>query len=78
MGDTPPTYPAIRMINKFGSGLAFLAALAPLAIALWGVVAAGVSWVWFLPAAAVAALLWLVFQSYVEVLRILADTLMPR
>jgi len=78
MDDTPPTYTAIRIIKDFGSGLAFLAALAPLALALWAVVAIGASWVWFLPAAAAAAFLWLVLQSYVEVLRILADTLMPR
>lgn len=77
MSDTPPSYPAIMFIRNSGGLLAALLGLAPVIVAIWAV-AAGYSWVWFVPAIAVGALLFLVFRSYVEVLRILADTLMPR
>jgi len=77
MNDTPPTYPAIRTIGAYGNLLAALVGLAPIALALWAL-AAGLGWAWLIPGAFAGAVLWLVMRSYVEVLRILADTLMPR
>jgi hypothetical protein len=73
----PPSYPAIRFITRWGDALAILIALA---CAASGIAAVWAGFAWPFGAAGVAAglLLWLVLRSYVEVLRILADTLMPR
>jgi hypothetical protein len=43
-----------------------------------GMISLGFSWLWTFPALVTGGLLYLLVQSYVEVLRILADTLMPR
>ncbi len=73
----PPTFPAIRLIAAGGDVIAALVGLVPVLAAIWAV-AAGFSWL-VVPAGLLAgALLWLVLRSYVEVLRILSDTLMPR
>lgn len=73
----PPTYPAIRFLATKGNLLAVLVALVPICFGIWALTL-GFPWPWVLLAAGVGALLWLVLRSYVEVLRILSDTLMPR
>lgn len=73
----PPSYPAIRFLVTRGDLLAVVAALAPVCLGLWAL-AAGFAWPWMALALGAGALLWLVLRSYVEVLRILSDTLMPR
>lgn len=77
MSDTPPTYPAIRAITAFGGFLSWALALAPVVAAIWAL-ALGMSWLWLVPALILGGLLYLLVRSYVEVLRILSDTLMPR
>lgn len=73
----PPSYPAIRFLAAKGDLLAILVALVPVCLGIWALTA-GFAWLWIIPAAGAGALLWLVLRSYVEVLRVLADTLMPR
>lgn len=73
----PPSYPAIRFITRWGDLLAILVAVACVVAGFYAV------WLgnaWPFGAAGVGAglILWLVLRSYVEVLRILGDTLMPR
>ena len=77
MSNNPPSYPAIRTISTFGPIIAIVLGLAPIAVVI-GMVSVGFSWLWAIPALVAGGLLYLVVQSYVEVLRILADTLMPR
>lgn len=77
MSNTPPTYPAVRTITMFGGVIAILLGLAPVVAVIFAI-AFGFSWLWLLPATVVGALLFVMLQSYVEVLRILTDTLMPR
>lgn len=73
----PPAYPAIRFITQWGDALAILVALACVVV---GFYLTWLGFAWPVAVAGVAAglILWLVLRSYVEVLRILADTLMPR
>lgn len=73
----PPSYPAIRLLVEKGGLLAVIVALAPVCIGVWALLA-GLAWPWMALAIAAGLLLWLVLRSYVEVLRILSDTLMPR
>lgn len=77
ISNQPPSYPAIRFLVTRGDLLAAVAALAPVCLGLWAL-AVGFAWPWMALALGAGALLWLVLRSYVEVLRILADTLMPR
>lgn len=79
MSDTkqPPSYPAIRLLAERGDLLAIVIALAPVCFGIWAV-AAGYGWLWMVVALLAAAVLWLILRSYVEVLRVLSDTLMPR
>jgi hypothetical protein len=73
----PPAYPAVRFLVTKGDFLAVLVGLVPLGLGLWAL-SAGYPWPLALLGAAAGAVLWLVLRSYVEVLRILSDTLMPR
>lgn len=73
----PPSYPTIQFLAANGDLFAILVAIAPVCIGVWAI-AAGYSWPWLLLAGAAAAALWLIVRSYIEVLRILSDTLMPR
>lgn len=77
MSDTPPTYPAIKAITTFGGILSWVLAIAPIVAAIWAL-SQGMSWLWLVPALLMGGLLYLLVRSYVEVLRILSDTLMPR
>jgi hypothetical protein len=77
MSNSAPNYPAIRTISTFGPVIAIVLGLAPIAAAM-GMISLGFSWLWTFPALVTGGLLYLLVQSYVEVLRILADTLMPR
>lgn len=73
----PPSYPAIKLLAAKGDLLAILVALVPIFVGLWAL-AAGYPWPWMIAALVVAGVLWLILRSYVEVLRVLSDTLMPR
>lgn len=73
----PPSYPAIKFLAAKGDLLAILVALVPICVGLWAL-AAGYPSYWMIAALVVAGVLWLILRSYVEVLRVLSDTLMPR
>ena len=73
----PPSYPTIQFLAAKGDILAFLVAIAPVCLGIWAMTV-GYAWPWMLLAAGSAIVLWLIVRSYIEVLRILADTLMPR
>lgn len=75
--DQPPSYPAIRFIAKWGDLLAIAVGAVPACLGLWALFTDS-GWLWLFAGAGTGALIWLVVRSYVEVLRILSDTLMPR
>ena len=73
----PPHYPTVQFLLRWGSILALVIALLPVAAAT-AAVWCGAAW-WVAPAGlAVGGMLWLFVKSYVEVLSIIADTLLPK
>lgn len=79
MNETPTTspYPMVQFLVARGRALSFVLAL----LVLLGCVVGGIacSQLWLVPAGVVAAGVLLgLLLSYVEVLRIIADTLIPK
>lgn len=72
-----PSYPVVTFLVARGGIVAMLAGLLPLAAAAW-IVAAGGSPAFIAGGLVAGGAVWLFVRSYVEVLRILADALMPR
>ncbi len=77
MADFEQKYFAIGFLAKFGGVLSIAIAALPLGIAVWEATN-GSSWVWLPVAAIVSALLFLVVRSYVEIVRIVSDTFLPK
>lgn len=73
----PHPYPVVLFLVAHGKSLATaISAVLGLALAGWGLYC---HMLWLIPLAVlVAALLWGVLRSYVEVLHIIADTLIPK
>jgi hypothetical protein len=70
-------YPTIALILKWGEPLsAVLAALLPLGALL--LVLQGASWLVLVAGIVARAVAYGLLRSYVEVLRVIADTLIPR
>ncbi len=71
------TYPTLRFLERHGDWLAILVAILPLAA---GVIAAllGQSWWWALGGLAGAAVLFLAGRSYIEMIRLMTDMLLPK
>lgn len=72
-----PHFPVVTFLVRWGGILAVLAGLAPVAGVAW-LSLSGAGLVWLPGGLVVGAVLWLFVQSYIEVLRLLADALMPR
>lgn len=72
-----PTYPALGFLVRHGNAVAWVAALAP---ALGGVLAwvLGLSVGYAIAGAVVAAFLFLIMRSYVELVRVIVDMLLPK
>ncbi len=70
-------YPTLRFLERHGDWIAILVALAPL---LAGAVAAllGASFWWLLVGALAAAFLFVAARSYVEMIRLMTDMLLPK
>ncbi|MFD0666894.1 hypothetical protein ACT80S_04180 [Ramlibacter sp. MAHUQ-53] len=74
---TPPTYPVVQFLVARGKPLSIALAAAVLLLSLGAGVATGALWI--VPAGVIAAGVLLgLLLSYVEVLRIIADTLIPK
>jgi hypothetical protein len=72
-----PSYPVVNFLVRWGAVLTGLLGLVPLAgagVIVWQ----GAPPFWLGIGLVGGALLWLIAQSYIEVLRILSDALMPR
>ncbi len=73
----PPTYPVVQFLVARGKPLSIALSAAVLLLALLAGVTTG-AW-WLVPVGAIAAGVLLgLLLSYVEVLRIIADTLIPK
>lgn len=72
-----PTYPTIRFIVRFGEPIVVVTAVLPLGGAIVAMFT-GAPW-WIVPAGVVVSGYAFVFlRSYVELIRAVADTLLPR
>lgn len=75
--DPDTAYPVVRLLVRHGNILA-IAAGAVLAIAgIWGALA-GFGWAWALAGVLAGAFGGFIMRSYVEVVRLIADMLLPR
>ncbi len=70
-------YPAIKLIVERGNLLAALIGLLPLAGAIVLVVC-GVHWIVLIAGAVATAVVYLLMRSYVELVRVMADMLIPK
>jgi len=73
----PPSYPIVAFLGKHGGWLAVLVGLLPVLAGLCAV-ASGWPWPALLAGVVAGGLVWLLARSYVEILRIVKDTLVPR
>ena len=71
-------YPTIKLIIERGNALSMMIALLPLCAAAAAI--AGMPWQWLALAAGVAAapVAYLLLKSYVELVRVMADMLIPK
>ncbi|MGE3065987.1 MAG: hypothetical protein AB7K67_10390 [Hyphomicrobiaceae bacterium] len=72
-----PSYPTVRFLLRYGTILAAAIVAIIVAGAVIAVLFAAPVWI-IAPALVVAGLVWLLIKSYVEVLAIIADTLLPK
>jgi amino acid transporter len=70
-------YPTLRFLEKHGGWLAIAVAVAALFAGVAATVLGASPW-WLLAAAVVGALLFLLARSYVELIRLMTDMLLPK
>lgn len=72
-----PTYPVLRFLDKHGNWLALLFAALPPLLAIWAV-CTGYSVLFLALGLALGGAVYLLFKSYVELLRVMIDMLLPK
>jgi hypothetical protein len=70
-------YPMLHFLMRWGKVAAACLALAVLAAGLWGTVSSG-QWRWAVAGAAIAAVGYVLAMSYVELIRVIVDMLLPK
>ncbi|MGE0416662.1 MAG: hypothetical protein AB7O80_07645 [Acetobacteraceae bacterium] len=70
-------YPAVRLIRRHGNWLALGIGILPLLAGLWASLALG-SVAWLVGGVATGVVVGFLMRSYVELVRIIADMLLPR
>ncbi|MCC6534505.1 MAG: hypothetical protein IT531_18285 [Burkholderiales bacterium] len=71
-------YPTIKFIVERGSTLAIAIGLLPLAGALLLVIMMGMHWFILVAGVVVTGVVYLLMRSYVELVRVIADMLLPK
>lgn len=72
-----PSYPAVNILVRHGRLIAVLLGILPLIAAVWMVVV-GVPTAFAVAAVVAAPVLYLLVRSYVELVTIIADMLLPK
>jgi len=70
-------YPVIKLIVERGDLIAAVIAALPL-LGAFALVALGIHWVAIVAGAVAAAVLYFLMKSYVELVRVIADMLLPK
>ncbi len=71
------TYPTLRFLEKHGGWLAIAVGIAVFLAAILATALGASPW-WLLGGAAAGALLFLLARSYVELIRLMTDMLLPK
>lgn len=77
MSHSPPVYSAVNFIVRYGAPLAVAVGVIPVFASLLAVVV-GFPWWLLVVGVAASALLYLVMKSYVELVCIMSDMLIPK
>lgn len=72
-----PSYPAVNILLRHGRLIAVFIGIVPLIVAVWMVVA-GAPTTFAVAAIVAAPVLYLLIRSYVELVTIIADMLLPK
>ena len=75
--DPDKAYPVVRLLVKHGNALA-IAVGAAVAIAGIGATCSGFGWAWAVAGVLAGAFSGFIMRSYVEVVRLITDMLLPR
>lgn len=75
--DAPPRYPALLLLIRWGRLFVVLVAVLPLTAAVFAWMGGASAW-WLLAGLTALPITGLVAATYVEMARIVSDTLMPR
>jgi hypothetical protein len=70
-------YPMLHFIGRHGGWCAILAAVLPVAAAAWAVMIGASPW-WLAAGIAAAVALFVLVRSYVELVRVMIDMLLPK
>jgi hypothetical protein len=70
-------YPTLRFLERHGDWIAILVSLGPLAAAILAAALGASAW-WVLAGAATSAILFIAARSYVEMIRLMTDMLLPK
>ena len=72
-----PKYPIINFLLARGHAFAIAVSLLPVAAGLW-LAFGGLGWIWVVGGVLVGAVLYVIAKSYVELVAIIADMLLPK
>lgn len=70
-------YPAVRLLRQHGDLVVATFALVPVAAGLWAMLALG-SWIWLFLGLLAGLAVGFLMRCFVELVRIIADMLLPR
>lgn len=69
-------YPAVRLLRRHGDAVVLAFAAGPILAGLWAAIALG-SWVWIVAGAVASLAVGFLMRCFVELVRIIADMLLP-
>jgi hypothetical protein len=72
-----PKYPFINFLLRHGHGFATAVTLLPVAAGLY-LAYAGLGWIWVAGGAVLGAVVYVIARSYVEIVALIADMLLPK
>ena len=74
---TLPTYVALHFLARYGNLFALILAFIPLLAGIWAWMS-GMHFALVIVGLATGALIYLIMRSYVELVRVIIDTLLPK
>jgi hypothetical protein len=72
-----PTYRTLQFLVRYGDWVALVVAVAPVVWAAWAL-GAGLPYMYAVAGLAGGAFLYLIMRSYVELVRVIVDMLLPK